>query len=217
MNQLTIDQKQFVASFDVDSQNTFTPLCPDELPVPAGLEIVAELNAQASKAAYRLGSKDAHSAKAIWVADEKHPTLSTIQGENVDVYWPRHAEPGTLGFQLIDGLPKITDYDYFVWKGVEVDMHPYGACYHDFAEKLSTGAIEFLRSKQISTVIVGGLATDYCVKNTALQLLRAGFKVVLNLGACRAISPVTETQTLEELKKAGVQMVNSAVDILNRL
>lgn len=37
-----------VASFDVDAQNTFTPLCPDELPVAEGTDIVAQLNAQAS-------------------------------------------------------------------------------------------------------------------------------------------------------------------------
>ena len=55
--------KAQVASFDVDAQNTFTPLCPDELPVPEGNCIVDELNAQAKWANYRVGSKDAHNAK----------------------------------------------------------------------------------------------------------------------------------------------------------
>ncbi|MFX5522361.1 isochorismatase family protein, partial [Acinetobacter baumannii] len=78
------------------------------------------------------------------------------------------------GFELLDELPRPIDYDFFVWKGVEPDLHPYGACYHDLAERRSTGVIEYLRQNGVSHVLVGGLALDYCVKNTALQLRRAG-------------------------------------------
>lgn len=212
---LSIEKIESVASFDVDSQYTFTEVCPDELPVPDGTKIVDELNLQATKASLRVGSKDAHSPQAIWVADEKHPQLSAVEGDNVDVYWLKHAVPGTKGFELIQGLPKITEYDYFVWKGIELDMHPYGACYHDFAERLSTGVIEYLKSKNISTIIVGGLATDYCVKNTALQLLRAKFKVILNLAACRGIADETIEQALHEMKEQGAQFVDSAHEIEN--
>jgi len=75
-----------------------------------------------------------------------------------------------------------------VWKGVEPDLHPYGACYHDLAERRSTGAIEYLKVQQVDTVIVGGLALDYCVKSTARQLRQAGFQVLLYLPACRALT-----------------------------
>ena len=124
-----------VASFDVDAQNTFTPLCPNELPVPGGTEIVEELNAQARYAEYRLGSKEGHNPKAVWVATADHPQLESVAGPNVDVRWNLHAVPGTLGFELIDGLPHPAEYDFFVWKGIELDMHPFGSCYHDLAEK----------------------------------------------------------------------------------
>lgn len=210
MSKILLAPKEQVASFDVDCQNTFTPLCPDELPVKNGTKIVPELNAQAKKAGFRLGSKDAHSPKAIWVADEKHPQLTPLEGDNVDLYWVPHAVPGTLGFELIDGLPAVMEYDYFVWKGIELDMHPYGNCYHDFAEKMSTGVIEFLRSKGVTTVIVGGLATDYCVKNTVLQLCRANFKVIVNLAACRAIAEDTEAAAIAQMQQAGAQIVDSA-------
>ncbi|MBB70810.1 MAG: nicotinamidase [Legionellales bacterium] len=200
---VTLPAKSQVASFDVDAQNTFTPVCPDELPVPQGDEIVAALNAQAEFASVRIGSKDAHSPKAAWLADDANPQYSTIEGENMDVRWVAHAMVGTQGFDLITGLPPVTDYDYFVWKGVECDMHPYGACYHDFAEKLSTGAIEFLRGQGITTVIVGGLATDYCVKSTVLQLVKAGFAVIVNLTACRGIAPDTTQAAIDEMQQAG--------------
>ncbi len=85
-------------------------------------------------------------------------------------------------------------------------MHPYGSCYHDLAEKLSTGAIEYLRFHEVKTVIVGGLATDYCVKNTALQLCRAGFTVILNQAACRGVAAGTTEAAIQEMANAGVKI-----------
>lgn len=213
---LTIPPKNLVASFDVHAQYTFTPECPDELPVEGGTEIVDELNAQARFASLRIGSKEAHHPKAIWVATSEHPQLSPMEGENVDVRWKVHSVPGTKGFELIAGLPAVTEYDYFVWQGIELDMHPYGACYHDFAEKLSTGAIEFLTCRNIITVLVGGLATDYCVKTTVLQLLRADFNVVVNLGACRGINPKTIEDAIDEMRLLGALFVNSASELIHQ-
>lgn len=210
---INIPSKSFVASFDIHAQYTFTPVCPDELPVPGGTEIVDELNAQARLAGIRIGAKEAHHPKAIWVATAEHPQLSPIKGENVDVRWNSHAIAGTKGFELIAGLPKIMDYDYFSWQGIELDMHPYGACYHDVAEKMSTGVIEFLKSKNITTVLVGGLATDLCVKTTVLQLLRAKFRVIVNLGACRGTHPKAIEKAVNEMRKQGAELVNSASEL----
>jgi len=205
--------KSKTASFDVDAQKTFTPLCPGELPVLGGDLIAPELNAQSRFATLRIGSKDAHSPKAIWVADEKNPMMSFIMGEDVDVRWPVHAVPGTEGFELLDDLPQPRDYDFFVWKGIEVDMHPYGSCYHDHAEKLSTGVIEFLRTKNIDTVILGGLALDYCVKTTALQLARAGFSVIVNLAATRGIAEDTTNVALQEMKLEKIKLIDSSAQL----
>ncbi|MFO1258072.1 MAG: isochorismatase family protein [Gammaproteobacteria bacterium] len=203
------------ASLDVDAQKSFTLLCPSELPVPEGHLIAYELNLQAAFAQYRVGTKDAHSEKAIWIANEKQPALSPIVGPAVDVHWPAHCVPGTTGFELIDGLPHPMEYDFFVWKGIELDMHPYGGCYHDLSEKLSTGLIEFLKSHDIESVIVGGLATEYCVKQTVLQLRRAGFKIILNLGACRGITEQGVREAISEMKTLGVYCIESARE-LNR-
>jgi len=197
------------ASFDVDAQYTFTPVCPDELPVEGGTEIVNALNTQAKLAAIRVGSKDAHSPKAIWITTKNRPAFTPVEGKNVDIAWNQHAVPGTKGFELIDGLPKPADYDFFVWKGVELDMHPYGACYHDLGNQLSTGVIEYLKVKDITTVIVGGLATDYCVKTTALQLKNAGFEVIVNLDACRGIAQNTIEEATADMKKAGIIIIKN--------
>ncbi|MBI4357542.1 MAG: isochorismatase family protein [Gammaproteobacteria bacterium] len=210
---ILIGPQSRVASFDVDSQYCFTEVCPDELPVLGGTEIVEELNRQAKKAAFRLGSKDAHPPNAVWVADKQHPQFSPVEGAHVDVRWNRHAVPGTKGFELIKGLPHVSEYDFFVWKGVEPDMHPYGACYHDLAGRMETGVIPFLKMKRVTTVIVGGLATDYCVKNTALQLVQAHFRVIVNLGGCRGVAKDSTEKALGEMKKAGILFVNRTADL----
>jgi len=201
------------ASLDVDAQKCFTPLCPQELPVPEGHLIVEQLNLQAHYADLRIGSKDAHSPQAIWVADSEHPPLTPIDGCHVDIRWNLHAVPGTTGFELLDELPHPSDYDYFVWKGIEPDMHPYGCCYHDLVEHQSTGLIEYLRQNQIDTLIVGGLALDYCVKTTVLQLRRADFNVIVNLAACRGIATDTCEHALAEMRAQNVVLISDASEL----
>ncbi len=117
-----------IASFDVDAQNGFTSNAPQELPVPEGDEIAVDLNTMALRADLRLGSKDAHPANAAWVVADPAHMLQPLQLANADLTWVSHCVPGTPGFELLPGLPAPIDYDYFVWKGVEPDLHPYGAC-----------------------------------------------------------------------------------------
>lgn len=213
MKPVVIGKKETVASFDVDAQNTFTPLCPTELPTPGGTDIVDELNAQAQKACLRLGSKDAHSRYAKWIATPRRPAFSPLEGEHYNTAFPAHAIPGTKGFELIAGLPDITDYDFFVWKGIELSMHPYGVCYHDLCEKMSTGVIEFLRARKIETVLVGGLTTEYCVLRTVLQLCKAGFKVIVNKAACRGYTSKDVEKALAQMKASGAIIIENNVAI----
>lgn len=209
---INLDREK-TAVFDVDAQYTFTPDCPNELPVAEGNEIVDALNEQAFYASIRVGSKDAHNPKAVWVASDEQEMFSPVKGENVDIAWNLHAVPGTKGFELIAGLPRPAEYDFFVWKGVELDMHPYGACYHDLGNQLSTGVIEYFKVKGIETVIVGGLATDYCVKTTALQLAAANFNVIVNLEACRGIAEKSVSLAIEEMKVAGIVIINNTQEL----
>ena len=155
-------ETKVISSADVDAENCFTPYCMGELPVPDGHLIVNDLNTQSSYAIFRIGSKDAHPMASLWVDTDKNPQFSKIAGyENLDIRWKIHGVPGTFGFKLIEGLPAVIEYDYFVWKGIELDMHPYGMCFHDLHQKMSTGVIEWLNSKNVKLIIVGGLATDY--------------------------------------------------------
>lgn len=207
-----------IIALDIDAQKTFTPLCPNELPVSEGHLIVNELNAQAKLAQKRVMSKDAHSPSAKWLcachAKQLHPTGLI----NAPETWVAHAMIGSEGFQLLDKLPAIIDYDFCVWKGIEPDMHPYGACYHDIQERMSTGLIEWLHIQKARILIVGGLATDYCVKATVLQLLRAGnWTVIVNRAACRGIAPDTIEQAWKEMQTNGAIILANAQAIADYL
>ena len=209
---MTMEKK--IASINVDPQKGFTPLCPDELPVPGGDEIVPALLAQNALAELVVGSSDAHSEHALFKVETAEEQFQPLEHENTDCTFKMHCQPGTKGFELLDGLPKPTEYDFFVWKGVSPDLHPYGACYHDLKEQLSTGVIEFLRCNQITDVIVGGLATDFCVATTAKQLAKTGlFNVIINMPACRGITDEGVQTQLVEMGKLGIVIAHSHEDV----
>lgn len=202
-----------VASFDVDAQKGFTPICPDELPVDGGDKIVDELNFLASRVGYRIGSKDAHPHNAVWTANNQFPMGTKLGYKNADLAWNRHCVVGTKGFELLDGLPKPEEYDFFVWKGQEPDLHPYGACYHDIKEKLETGVFGFLRDKDINTVVVSGLAFDFCVATTAKQLREAGFNVAFYTPGSRGIFEDKCKEAKEKLTGLGVVFIDSRAEL----
>ena len=207
-----------IISLDIDAQKTFSPLCPEELPIVEGDKIVDELNAQAELANLRVMTKDAHCLKAVWINEDPKKNATPAPFVNAPHYWVAHGIVGSYGFELLDGLPQETDYDFCVWKGVSPALHPYGACYHDFEEKLSTGLIEWLKDKQAKILIVGGLATDYCVKTTVMQLVKkADWKIILNLAACRGIAEDSTKSALDEMQKAGVIICENALEIKNFL
>ncbi len=201
---------EHVASFDVDAQKGFTFLCPTELPIKGGDQIVDELNLMATFAKHRVGSKDAHCLNSLHISDEYNPQFSKVVGvPNIDIRWNKHCIMGEMGAESLDNLPHWSEYDFFVWKGIEPDVHVYGACFHDLQNKLSTGVIEWLKINKTTTVLVGGLATDFCVKTTAIQLKKAGFNVIVNLKACRGIDVNESLEiALNEMTELGIILIN---------
>ncbi|EGA70568.1 nicotinamidase-related amidase [Vibrio sinaloensis DSM 21326] len=206
-------ERSKTAAVDVDPQKGFSELCPNELPVAGALDIVDELIANHSKASIKLVSRDMHPPGAAWEAETPEQMLQPVGLPEVDIKWNPHCVVGTAGVELLPGLPAIREYDFQMNKGIDPDAHPYGAFYHDQADSLSTGGIEFLRSKGIDTVIVGGLALDFCVKKSVEQLLQAGFKVILNLASTRAVFPDNAEQVAAELTGQGAIMVADASQI----
>jgi hypothetical protein len=89
-----------IAAIDVDVQNTFTPVCPDELPVPQGHLIAAALNEQASLAHFRIMTKDAHTPLAPWVVSSHNEMFQSVGLPEADI----HDAIAAGEFHKVDGV-----------------------------------------------------------------------------------------------------------------
>jgi nicotinamidase/pyrazinamidase len=168
----------------VDFQNDFTP--GGALAVGEGDEIAERLNELAGSGDYDLvvATRDWH--------PPDHGSF-TAQGGT----WPEHCVQGTPGAELHPALDRAL-VDVVVDKGQD----PATEGYSGFE---ATNLAELLRERGIDHVTVTGLATDYCVKNTALDALRGGFGVTVDSTAVRAVElqPGDGQRALEEVRAAG--------------
>jgi len=171
----------------VDFQNDFTP--GGALGVPGGDEIAQRLNMLAHS-----GDFDLVVATRDWHPPD-HGSFAERGGP-----WPVHCVRDTPGAQLHPALD-AQSVDVIVDKGRD----PATEGYSGFE---GTDLEELLRSHGIQAVTVVGLATDYCVKNTALDALRAGFRVQVDPEAVRGVDvdPGDSERALEELRAAGVSV-----------
>jgi len=168
----------------VDFQNDFTP--GGALAVPHGDEIADRINALAASGDYALvvATRDWHPADHGSFAPQGGP-------------WPVHCVADTPGAQLHPALDR-SRVDVIVDKGQDASTEGYSGF-----EGTSLG--DLLRERGITQVTVVGLATDYCVKNTALDALRQGFQVTVDATAVRGVevAPGDSERALAEVRAAG--------------
>ena len=168
----------------VDVQNDFC--LGGALEVPMGDEVVAPIN----KLIYS-GLFD-----VIIFTKDRHPANHCSFIENGGT-WPKHCVKGTVGAELRPSL----DYTggIIVEKGGNAGTEAYsGFC--------GTGLAEVLRARGIGRVFVCGLATDHCVKATALDAKRLGFDTTIVIDACRGMDAAGVGRTVTELKRQGVKI-----------
>jgi nicotinamidase/pyrazinamidase len=112
--------------------------------------------------------------------------------------WPRHCVVGTDGVALHPNLDPQPFAAVFR-KG------EYAAAYSGFEGRDTDGSLlaDWLRSQAITDVDVCGLATDYCVRATALDAVKEGFTVRLLTGLCAAVNPSTGAAAVDEIRAAG--------------
>jgi nicotinamidase/pyrazinamidase len=114
--------------------------------------------------------------------------------------WPRHCEVGTPGVEFHDRLT-FRDFDAVFDKG------EYAAAYSGFEGTAEDGTslADWLTAREVERVDVCGIATDYCVRATALDAARAGFATTVLLDLTAAVAPERLATTLDELAAAGVR------------
>jgi nicotinamidase/pyrazinamidase len=168
----------------VDFQNDFTP--GGALAVPSGDEIAERINALAASGDYDfvVATRDWHPADHGSFAEQGGP-------------WPAHCVRGTEGAELHPALDR-GPIDAVVDKGQAPDTDGYSAFE-------ATDLASLLREHDVTGVTVVGLATDYCVKNTALDALRAGFEVTVDHNAVRGVevNGGDSERALAEVRAAG--------------
>jgi nicotinamidase/pyrazinamidase len=168
----------------VDFQNDFTP--GGALAVAHGDEIAGRINALAASGDYDLvvATRDWH--------PPDHGSFAAQGGP-----WPVHCVADSPGAQLHPGLD-ASRVDVIVDKGQDPGTEGYSGFE-------GTDLARVLHDRGITQVTVVGLATDYCVKNTALDALREGFQVTVDTTAVRGVevAPGDSERALAEVRAAG--------------
>ncbi len=77
-----------------------------------------------------------------------------------------------------------------------------------------TGLDDILKSHNVETLIIYGLATDFCVKATAMDAVKSGFKVILIKDLCQGVAEDTTKLAIREMKLAGIKIISTSLNIL---
>jgi nicotinamidase/pyrazinamidase len=131
------------------------------------------------------------------------------------VLWPNHCIQRTKGSRFHMELNLGVNFKIFR-KGTNPEIDSYSGFY-DNDHKSSTGLTEYLRKKDISRIYVTGLATDYCVKFTAMDALKEGFETYIIKDAVKGVNINIEDskKAVSEMSKSGIKIITSR-SILNK-
>ncbi len=192
----------------VDLQNYFCH--GGALPVPEGDKITPRINKLQNKFDLVVATQDWHPKNHGSFA-VNHPQKNI--GESIvlnglqQILWPVHCVQGTPGAEFIKEL-KVNKISKIIQKGTDEGIDSYSG-FFDNGHKKATNLEGYLKKQGITEVYVVGLATDYCVKFTAMDAITLEFKTYLVADACRGVDlkPGDVKQAIEDMQKAGVVVI----------
>lgn len=194
----------------VDVQNDFMPF--GSLPVLDGDAVVAVANELMPHFDFVVASQDWHPADHGSFASN-HPghapgDVIELAGAS-QVLWPDHCVQNTPGASFHSGLD-VAQIDAVVHKGVHREVDSYSA-FFDNDRRRDTGLADMLGARGVDEVWMLGLATDYCVRWTALDARELGLACTVVRDGVRAVDlePGDGSRALEELEGAGCTIVTS--------
>jgi len=197
----------------IDIQNGFCP--GGNLAVAHGDDIVPIANSLISDGGYDVivASQDWHPANHGSFASQ-HPgkkpfDMGELSGQP-QVMWPDHCVQETPDAEFHPDLD-IGAIDYIQQKGENPAVDSYSA-FRDNDQAALTGLAGYLRAQQITELDVCGLATDYCVKFSALDAVEMlpDVKVRFIEDASRGITPEGVRAAIEEMRANGVGIIKSS-------
>jgi nicotinamidase/pyrazinamidase len=178
----------------IDIQNDFVP--GGALAVPNGDEVVPVAN--------RWIDRFTRTGDLVIATQDWHPpNHSSFKSRNPNEgIWPDHCVQNTPGAELVAGLNRSA-VQAVVRKGTDPHIDSYSAFFDNNHQK-QTELAEVLRRAGVREVYILGLATDYCVKFTALDARQLGLTTHLIREGCRGINAEDEQQAVEDMRSAGV-------------
>lgn len=198
-----------VALIIIDVQNDFCP--GGKLEVPDGDQVIEPINKLLPLFEIVVQTQDWHPADHLSFASShqgKAPfeTIDLDYGEQV--LWPDHCIQNTEGSEFHSDLV-TTKSTMIVRKGFRKQIDSYSA-FTENDRKTTTGLYGFLNSLGVNKVFLGGLATDFCVKWSALDAVELDLETYVITDAIRGIDLDNSVElAFEEMKNAGVQFITS--------
>ena len=192
----------------VDLQHDFVD---GSLAVPSARAIVPIVNRIRDLFEFVVFTKDWHPASHGSFA-LNHPGKRIFESVALaglpQILWPVHCVQGERGAELVSEVN--TAGADIILKGTDPKIDSYSA-FADNGHLRSTGLDRLLKNRRVTDVFVCGLATDYCVKATALDAVQLGFRTHLIEDACRGVDrqPGDIEKALDEMRAAGIQMTDS--------
>ncbi|KAI7902049.1 Isochorismatase-like protein [Cokeromyces recurvatus] len=208
------NKKEKIALILVDIQNDF--LENGSLAVAHSLDILKPVKKLIQQVKEKDGlivaSQDWHPKDHISFASN-HSDINVFETKEIEyegttitqVMWPDHCVQNSLGAQISEEID-IKDIDFIVKKGVNPYVDSYGA-FADNNYSEITSLAKILYQHFIDTVVIVGLATDYCVKYTCLDAIKFGFKTILVKEGTKPVNADQLEATLSELAAKGVIIV----------
>ena len=191
----------------VDLQYDFCP--GGALAVAGGDDTIAIANREIARAEAVVATQDwhprDHGSFAANHPGKKPFELSELAGLP-QVMWPVHCVQDSHGAELHAGLDRAR-IAHVSRKGTDPAIDSYSG-FFDNGKRKATDLAEWLRERGITELTVLGLATDYCVKFTALDAVELGFAVTLVADGCRAVNlaPDDGAKAIAEMRAAGVMI-----------
>jgi len=195
----------------VDIQNDFMP--GGALAVPSADEIIPMINALIPKFSFVVATKDWHPPDHVSFA-ANHPGRKigdVIRVGDIDqILWPVHCVRNTHGADFVSSLDTANFASIF-YKGTDKNIDSYSA-FFDNAHRKSTGLGDYLKSRGVNEIYLGGLTTDYCILYSTMDAVDLGFKVKVVVDACRPINldPRDEQRSFEAMAAKGARIIKSS-------
>lgn len=194
----------------VDIQNDFIP--GGALAVAEGDQVVPIANALQDAFDLIVATQDWHPANHGSFASQ-YPGRKV--GDRIElagqpqVLWPDHCVQGSHGAEFHPQLDRRRIAAIFR-KGVDPDIDSYSG-FFDNGHRRGTGLHEYLAEQGVSEVYIAGLATDYCVRYTALDALQLGYRTHVIVDACRGVNlqPGDVGQAIAAMREAGADITTS--------